>query len=60
MLALLAVLISPAPELPPAAFRWWDRGHHAVAALAWSRLSPEARAPPRPPPPPRASWFPDR
>ncbi len=44
MLALLAVLISPAPELPPAAFRWWDRGHHAVAALAWSRLSAEARA----------------
>ncbi len=43
MLALLAVLISPAPKLPPATIRWWDRGHHAVAALAWSRLSPEAR-----------------
>ncbi|MEK6688097.1 MAG: S1/P1 nuclease, partial [Gemmatimonadota bacterium] len=43
MLALLAVLIAPAPDLPPTAFRWWDRGHHAVAALAWSRLSPKAR-----------------
>ena len=45
MLALLAVLLAPPSDLrPPMPMaRWWEQGHHAVAALAWDRLSPAAR-----------------
>jgi len=40
--AWLAMLLAAAPPAP-VAFAWSDAGHRAVAAIAWQRLSPEAR-----------------
>src|SRR5690606_9694845 len=37
--ALLALLLVPAP-----AFAWWDYGHQTVARIAWTEVSPRARA----------------
>lgn len=40
-----AVATDATRPMEPAAGRfWWERGHHLVAALAWERLTPEARS----------------
>lgn len=46
MIALLVLLVAPPSDLGPTVpmGRWWEQGHHAVAALAWNRLGPAARA----------------